>query len=560
MNTNTSNKYSELIEWLDSSGQSISPSLRNSVCPADTRAIVQKFLDAGIPAELLTEGLAKIFDYEVYDRRHHGNALRECAQNQWLLADRSLDIFFVANPFAKLSPGQVLEQTLSRGVRRVGLLPVAVKQSVRKTTTEVQAESSREIERWLHAAADYKATDIHIVPLNGATVRVLYRIDGQLRATEDKPVSLLSEDSIYHYICNMFLRLCGLEAGMFSRPADGKFNFALPSGEAIDVRLSMRPVSANGVKTQSVWLRLLRQHTHSRFIPLRELGLANDATELLLKFIRSNQNLVLLTGPTGSGKSTTLYSALQAIQQELPWKSIQTLEDPIESHMEGVSQTQISSEGGMSFARGLRSMMRTDVDVILIGEIRDDDTARLAVRAALTGHLVLATIHCKAAIDAIGRMLDFGVSPQLLATVLAGVFAQRLVRRVCQKCSALEPYDRSHPELFADGADLAVRREGRGCQHCRGGYAGRLLVSEALPVNRALADAIVRRNHQLIHHNAAHSITLWRHASELIRGGATTLEECRRHLPARDYEHDRSSHELSIISNSHMEGIHHATN
>lgn len=541
MNTNRATetvraqRYRQVIDWLDDHDKPVAPSLRNSTCPTETGAVVAKYLDSGVSPGDLTTALAEVFDYPVYDKKRHGKAMVRCPRGEWLLAQEP-SVLFVADPFRKISPDWILEKPRADKITAWGLLPAA-RVVEKRNTEEVEAESTNLIRKWLSAAFQQAATDVHITPLNTAYVRIAFRIDGQLVTHEDLHLNTFTDNSTYQYVCNVLMRMCGIEAGMFLRPQDGQFTYDFDSGRALEVRVAMRPVCVAGECTQSFWLRLLNPQSHHRCRSLHKLGLAPETEQLLRRLSHSNQKLILLTGPTGSGKSTTLYCVLQTIQEELSWKSIQTLEDPVEVYVDGIHQTQINADAGMSFAQGLRSLMRSDVDVILIGEIRDEDTAQLAVRASLTGHLVLATVHCPSAVEAVGRMLDFRVSPQLLATVLAASFAQRLVRKSCPFCSDAVPYreladdlNNDYSTLFAD--DDLIRPESPGCDRCRGGYNGRLLVSEALPVSKSLALAIIHEDHFRIQRHAEHAITLWQHAARLVRSRQTSLNECERQLPA----------------------------
>ena len=549
-------KYMAVIEHLISSGSVVPPGLKNSVCPGNPSVIIQKILDCGIGPEALTTTLSSVFNYPIYDSSKHGEAVRSCEQESWLLADQG-DTFFVRNPFNAVMPGQVLEQPLSSNVKTIGILSV-VNESDNTVSVDlkVQAKTEKQINAWIAEAIEKSASDIHIIPLHGAAVRVSYRIDGQIQTIEDNHIDVHNENSIYQYISNTLVRMCNIDAGVFTKPVDGKFIYTSNDGRVVEVRLAMRPTVAQGIKTQSFWLRLLsHHHNNTQFLSLQNLGLAEQNYDLLYKLSQSNQNLVLLTGPTGSGKSTTLYSVLQTIQQVDPGKSIQTLEDPIEIHIDGVAQTQISDGMGMGFSDGLRALMRSDVDVILVGEIRDEETAKLAVRAGLTGHLVFATIHCKTSLEAIGRLLDFGVSAQLLATVLGASFAQRLVRRVCPHCSK-ETSVGKHPSAkhYQSLLDLntVIRIAGPGCSQCsKWGYKGRVLVSEALPINNKLSQAIIEQNYRLIETTAQTTISLWQHAAKLIIEGQTTLEECEKCLPEYVADLQISSRSLSVVETDH---------
>ena len=531
--------FQKVVSYLEESGIPLTAAITNSVCPQNPMHIIDKFLNSGICSNDLTKAIAKAFSFEIYKEELHGKPKSECRNREWCVSEDGTQ-FFVANPFRPISPDQVLEAPDARKIRKLGMMPIE-KDRGKQEVGKIKVESEQIIEKWLVSALQKGATDIHISPLNGASIRVSYRIDGQLVLHEDLQTSL-STTGLYNHIGNTLMRLCNHEAAVFNQPRDGKFHFKAGSQE-LEVRLAMRPVNVRGLNSQAFWLRLLKPENKLEFPSIDKLGLANQACSLLKKLSRANQSLVLITGPTGSGKTTSLYSTLVTIQKETPWRSIQTLEDPVEVHIDGLNQTQINSSAGMSFASGIRSMMRSDVDVILIGEIRDEETAKLSVRAALTGHLVLATIHCKTSLEAIGRLIDLGVTPSLISNVLACSFSQRLVRRVCPACCMKEIYKKVKREgrfdfngLFKEQDFITLEKNNidKSCAICNGtGYKGRVVVSEALPITKKLKHSIIKQDQEQMEVQAEHVVTLWSHAAELIKAGVTTLEECARMLPNR---------------------------
>ena len=243
--------------------------------------------------------------------------------------------------------------------------------------------------------------------------------------------------------------------------------------------------------------------------------------------IDSAKGMIILTGPMNSGKSTTLYAALRELNQ--PTRSIMTLEDPIEQHVEGISQVQVNEKTGLTFAAGLRAMLRMDCNVLMVGEARDAETSKIAVRAALTGHLIFTTLHANDSCSAVFRMLEMGVEPYLLAATLNGVVAQRLVRRLCPHCK----------KILSDGTFKAV-----GCEHCRGtGYSGRIALHEILRVDKNLRSLILNsRNLDEIKTFALESglKTLEDDALEKVRAGLTTLDEIRRVLGVEVFDNSRN--------------------
>jgi len=271
-------------------------------------------------------------------------------------------------------------------------------------------------------------------------------------------------------------------------PQDGHIKFSAP-GAHVDIRVSTVPT----VFGETVVLRLLDQSATQR--RLNDLGMS---AELLASFevtLRKPHGILLVTGPTGSGKTTTLYAALH--QTYTPGKKMITIEDPVEFHLDGVNQIQVNVKRGLTFANGLRHILRQDPDIVMVGEIRDGETADIAIRSALTGHLVLSSLHTNDSASAITRLLDMGIEPYLLATSLEGVLAQRLVRVLCERCvERAEVLPQVLDQLGADAAPFrgAVLRHGHGCQDCHGtGYRGRIGIFELIRVHEGVREMIMHR-------------------------------------------------------------------
>jgi type II secretory ATPase GspE/PulE/Tfp pilus assembly ATPase PilB-like protein len=304
-------------------------------------------------------------------------------------------------------------------------------------------------------------------------------------------------------------------------PQDGRIRVTL-RGRRVDIRVSTIPT----VHGESIVMRLLDRS--SVFLPLEKLGFAPDTQRRFEALIKRPHGILLVTGPTGSGKTTTLYGALDKINS--PDLKIITVEDPVEYQLKGVNQIPVKSKIGLTFATGLRHIVRQDPDVILIGEIRDLETAEIAIQAALTGHLVFSTLHTNDAPGAITRLQDMGVEPYLVASVLEGVLAQRLVRRICPACRVPDAPNAADLEaLGIEGAAGAKLWRGAGCDECRGtGYRGRTGIYELFPITEEARSLILRRapsrdiRRQAIEDGM---VTLrldgWRKASE----GVTTIEE-----------------------------------
>src|SRR5579883_2265126 len=326
------------------------------------------------------------------------------------------------------------------------------------------------------------ASDIHIEPYERET-KVRYRVDGMLRDVMSPPKRM-------HPAIVSRLKILG-ELNIAERrlPQDGRIKIVI-AGRNIDVRVSIVPT----VFGERAVMRILDKST--AMLGLEDLGMRSDTLERYRKMIRMPHGVILATGPTGSGKSTSLYASLQEIWS--PTTNILTIEDPVEYQVAGIGQIPVRAGIGLTFANGLRSIVRQDPDIIMVGEIRDFETAEIAIQAALTGHLVFSTLHTNDAPGAVTRLLDMGVEPYLVASSLIGAVAQRLVRRVCPFCA--EPYMPEKETLAAIGlspkdwsGDTPFRR-GRGCDKCmRTGYKGRVGLYEMFVMDEVLRRMTVDR-------------------------------------------------------------------
>ena len=309
-------------------------------------------------------------------------------------------------------------------------------------------------------------------------------------------------------------------------PQDGRFTMMVDRRE-INVRVSTLPT----IYGENVVMRLLDMSTNHVYT-LDKLGMSDKDCKTISQTIERPYGMILSTGPTGSGKSTSLYSILQLLNK--PDVNAITLEDPVEYRIDGIRQVQLNVRAGMTFASGLRSILRQDPDVIMVGEIRDSETAQIAVQAALTGHLVLSTLHTNDAPGAVSRLMEMHIEPYLVASVLLCSFAQRLVRKVCPHCA--EPYDPPRALLGLFGikdAEGATFRRGKGCYHCGNtGYLGRIGIFEVMPVTPEIQEAIVRRAHaqeiSAIAQRQGVMNTLAQDAARKVRAGITTVEEALR--------------------------------
>ncbi|MDB5325523.1 MAG: epsE 2, partial [Phycisphaerales bacterium] len=328
----------------------------------------------------------------------------------------------------------------------------------------------------LFEAMQARASDVHIQPYEEHLVARL-RIDGVLYDQFNLPKNLQDE------FVGRLKVMGGMDIAEKRLAQDGRDTVQV-GDRSIDLRIASLPTSFG----ERIVIRLLDKS--QRLYSLEELGIEADSMPALRELIQVEHGLMLVTGPTGSGKSTTLYAALQQLNSKE--KNILTLEDPIEFRLEGISQTQVSEKKGMTFASGLRSVLRQDPDVIMVGEIRDKETAMMAIQSALTGHLVFSTLHTNDAASAITRLLDLGIEPYLLGSSLIGVLAQRLVRKICFKCS--QPLKDAQVRLSQLGLQPGTLQHGAGCSACRNtGYAGRVGVFELLRINQAIRRKIHER-------------------------------------------------------------------
>lgn len=361
------------------------------------------------------------------------------------------------------------------------------------------------------------ASDIHIEPEEKLT-RIRFRIDGDLHVHSE-----LSKD-IHHLVTTRIKIISGMNIAEKRIPQDGGFQFK-NDFLTVDLRISSLPTPFG----EKVVIRLLGADRNISY-DLHSLGLSEKTINLIDKAMRLPHGILLVTGPTGSGKTTTLYSMLAKLAT--PVKSIVTVEDPIERKFDGITQVQVNARAGLTFASGLRSILRQDPDTIMIGEIRDTETAQIAIRAAITGHFVLSTIHTNDALSTVVRLTDMGVEPFLVASSVRCVISQRLVKKLCPKCKAKGKVDNADNILLH--TDIAEAYHAVGCQHCNNtGYVGRTAVFEIILIDAGLENLIAQ---------SASMETLRKYAKDgnmrllrdevldLINDGTTSFEEAVRIL------------------------------
>lgn len=364
------------------------------------------------------------------------------------------------------------------------------------------------------------ASDVHVEPQRD-TLRIRYRVDGVLREVMAVPRSALAS------VVSRLKIVSGLDIAERRVPQDGRTRIAV-DGTTVDARVSTMP-SIHGEK---VVIRLLTRA--EQVPPLAATGLDELQLSTLRRVMETPQGLILITGPTGSGKTSTLYSALDEIHT--PERNIVTLEDPVEVQLPGTTQVQVHERSGLTFGRGLRAVLRQDPDVVLVGEVRDSETAELSIRAALTGHLVLTTLHTNSAVAAITRLVDMGLEPFMVGSSLTAVVAQRLVRRPCPGCAvADEPEDSLLASLGLTRKDLrgSTPRRGVGCTECgQTGYRGRSGVFEVLDITPALRRVLVSDPTERAIAAASPAMTTLRQSAVTrALAGETTFEEVLRVSP-----------------------------
>lgn len=358
-----------------------------------------------------------------------------------------------------------------------------------------------------------KASDIHIEPFSNIT-KIRIRIDGDL--VEQSQIS----HAIHNSLVTRFKILSNMNIAEKRVPQDGRFAYKI-DGTHLDVRVSSLP-TVNGEK---VVIRLLSTGA-SKIMKITELGMTDYNFDMFQSILKSPHGVILVTGPTGSGKTTTLYSALDQLAK--PNINIITVEDPVEKQIDGINQVQVNVKAGLTFSAGLRSILRQDPDIVMIGEIRDAETAEIAIRAAITGHLVLSTLHTNDAASTILRLVDMGVAPYLVASSLVGVVAQRLVKLLCPACKRIVDIDEADMRLLGVDSHVKVYGPG-GCDECNNtGYKSRTAIHEIIVTSNDIKELIAaEKEAEDINRKAKENGTrlLRENVAELVLDGKTSMEE-----------------------------------
>ncbi len=397
-------------------------------------------------------------------------------------------------------------------------------------TTEIYlmkaADQIGRIKTIISGALRNRASDIHLEPMIDG-LRVRYRIDGVLRDITTLPLDLSRR------VIGALKVMCNMDIAENRRPQDGRIEEKYSSDSEAELGMDMRVSTLPCVNGEKAVIRLLpRQNPYSH---LDNLGFSPNTLAVYKGWLEQPQGMIILTGPTGSGKTSTLYTSLQSVAKE--HVNVVTVEDPVEYVLAGITQTQVHEAAGMTFAAGLRAILRQDPDIIMVGEVRDCETAETAVRAALTGHLVFTTLHTNDAVGAIPRLKDIGPDPGLLSDALLGIVAQRLVRRVCPHCA--EPYTPTESDLKVLGLGREhIRseqwRKGRGCAMCfSSGFLGREAVVEVIDIDDRIREIIYEGTITQLHRYLRDiNYASFRSAAiEKVTTGLTTVQEILRVLP-----------------------------
>jgi type IV pilus assembly protein PilB len=399
---------------------------------------------------------------------------------------------------------------------------ITVADETENTENEENANDSatvRLVASIISQSAVMGASDIHIEP-GERQVRVRYRIDGELQEILQSPMS------VHPALVSRIKILGKMDIAEHRIPQDGRVETRI-KGRPIDLRISTLPT----IYGEKIVIRLLDQSNIQ--LTKQQLGFSEKQFEVFEDAIRSPNGIFLVTGPTGSGKTTTLYTTLSSVNT--PNKNIITVEDPVEYKLAGINQVHINAKAGMTFASALRSILRQDPDIIMLGEIRDAETAEIAVRAAITGHFVLSTIHTNDAASAISRLEDMNVESWMISSALVGVLAQRLVRRICPNCK--EEYTPTESDCRflnitpgSEEAKSTILHRGKGCANCNfTGYKGRAAIHEILPIYKEIRAMIINRETSDSITEFARKefgmATLWDDCMRLVLAGVTTVDE-----------------------------------
>jgi general secretion pathway protein E len=431
-----------------------------------------------------------------------------------ILTEDSFDALY--NKFVELRTNKTMESMQEENTEDDGDEDISLVDFLRNSSDILTSEESAPIIKFVNAlffqAIKKRASDIHI-EVQEKRGEVRFRIDGMLvkNAEIDKKVVNL--------IVSRIKVISNLDISEKRIPQDGRTQIKI-AGEVLDIRVSILPTFYG----ERVVMRILMQS--SQIPTIHELGFNSDLIDDVKKILRASHGIILVTGPTGSGKTTSLHSFLREVEE--PQKNLITVEDPVEYKSENIAQIQVNEKVGLTFAAALRSILRQDPDIIMIGEIRDEETAAIAIRAALTGHLVFSTLHTNSAAATISRLADMSVEPFLISSSLLGILAQRLVRILCDECKEIDDVSKNFAEDYKISEDAEIYKA-NGCQACgHSGYSGRRSVGELLVMNDRIRDLLqtTTNEHAIkIALEADGLKTISFQLNEMLLNGETSLDE-----------------------------------
>lgn len=520
--TNTENLFHRIVGILIAQGVTTRHESAHWPVPQSDEEIYDALINEGVTISQIAKAFAEDKNKAIYNAKVDGDF--DEAGTGWGIANNTL---FVVNPYS-----HVMEELLDRRARgfvvfsKTGILEGSAPTSL--DTNNDNTELDRSINQVISTALELGTSDIHIAPRTKKHLSIQFRVDGMLR-----PHRHTVKMEEYPEWTNKLLSKAGKMGGSPTEPLDLKFSFKWKDKD-IQVRVAASPVTCEGDIYYYFVLRLL--NPSGQLLKLEQIGFPRDEMATLDRLCRSPKGLIIITGPTGSGKTTTLYSLLMRIQELRPGDSLQTIEDPVEVELPGIHQTQINVESKMTFAKALRSKLRQDPDVILVGELRDKETVDLAIEASMTGHLVLTTLHTNSAALTISRLINMGVDKSTLADSLLAITAQRMVRNVCPDCSTEQEFgaDKSASERYStlrsapQHGDLVRVHNLAGCSSCEGGYSGRSVVSELMIIDpwTQLAILEMRPSHEIeSQHKTRNFLTMWDNGLQMVKAGKTTIAE-----------------------------------
>lgn len=484
--------FEAIIRSLQAQG-GMSRDQADTIAPPDKlERIIPVLIEENVDAIALATAVHSVLKYPCYNPDEMENEARW--GSNYVLHEK---IAYLVNPL-----GQEQKALLSRRkaegleIEGIGILPYNLisSHSGNEDDTQLTVAAEALFDSIIEEAIQAKASDIHIKPQH-PEAQVLFRVDGRLTKSNHR-IPLGRE---YESLADKILMLCDSPGGVYQSPVSGRVPYTR-NNKRFPIRVEMNPTQVSEHAYPRFVMRIPDQASSS-IMQLPKLGLSKQHTAVLDRLARSPDGLILVTGPTGSGKTTTLYAMLAHISDKMPYKSISTLEDPVEVEIPRFNQIQVNDDQKIGFGAGIRSLLRSDPDVILVGEIRDQETGVQALRAAITGHLILSTLHTKDAVKSIGRLLDLGLSTQILADALLAVTAQRMVRKLCPHCAVETPFNQItpyynrynwHPDAPRP-EDRILTHNAQGCRQCRHtGYSGRISINEIMEVDETIAAMIAK--------------------------------------------------------------------